>query len=82
MTRAAPQKNAAEGTKSTWLAWKVTTESGEGRVGSVVKGRNDRLSPDRLDSRLLCRSLGGLNEVGAFSGVGKETVICRYDRNS
>lgn len=39
-------RNIAEGTKGIWLEWKVSTESGKGRVGSTGKGCNNRVGPD------------------------------------
>lgn len=42
------RRNVAEGTKATWLEWKISTESGKERVGSIGKGWNIRVGSDEL----------------------------------
>lgn len=64
-------RNGAEGTKATWLEWKISTESGKERVGSIGKGWNIRVGPNEPDIWLLHRFMGCLNEAGAFNGVDR-----------
>lgn len=65
------RRNVAEGTKATWLEWKISTESGKERVGSIGKGWNIRMGSDKPDMWLLHMFMGCLNEAGAFNAVDR-----------
>lgn len=65
------RRNVAEGTKATWLEWKISTESGKERVGSIGKGWNIRMGSDKPDIWLLHMFMGCLNEAGAFNAVDR-----------